>query len=100
MYGDCSSTCPGNCSGLALSSCKNDRAGGGSGECENDGRKAGWYYIQKSLNPAKDDETYKDITLKTICKRKLQFVNYSSTFFSLLASVISVCHYRIDYCSR
>ena len=68
MYGTCSSTCPGNCTGLAFKGCENKLDGAGEGKCESDAREAGWYYIQKSLNPGKDDETYKDLTLKTFCK--------------------------------
>ena len=68
MYGSCSSTCPGNCTGLALKACTNKVDGAGEGKCESDAIEAGWKYIQKSFNPGKDDEPFQDLTLKTVCK--------------------------------
>ena len=80
MFGTCSSTCPGNCTGLALKGCENKLDGAGEGKCESDARQAGWYYIQKSFNPGKDDETFRDLTLKTVCKG-IRFYLLNSRFF-------------------
>ena len=70
MHGTCSSDCPGNCTGGAVHNCNDEKTGGGKGKCESDGRQAGWYYVQKARNPADDDITVEDRTLKTLCKRK------------------------------
>ena len=91
LSGTCDSDCPGNCTGGGRRQCEGNEAGGvGKGKCQKLNKQSEWNYIQKSLNPGRDDKPIIDPFLRTVCKSKFNILRFICTKQILLVKAYTV----------